>query len=144
MLDEIRALFEDGSRKDALELLDDYIKAAPQDLEAQLLKVQLSLELKRNAQYVSETLQQLAISYPDEDQIRKGISGNLCRCTGYAKIVDAVKTASGSRDEVPAMPDTSVVGKSQFRPEAYDKVTGGREYPVNVKLAGMLHSPPSS
>lgn len=31
---------------------------------------------------------------PDEDEIRKGISGNLCRCTGYSKIVDAVKLAA--------------------------------------------------
>lgn len=31
---------------------------------------------------------------PDEEQIRHGLSGNLCRCTGYAKIVDAVKLAS--------------------------------------------------
>jgi len=34
--------------------------------------------------------------HPDEEQIRRGISGNLCRCTGYAKIVEAVKMASGS------------------------------------------------
>lgn len=32
--------------------------------------------------------------HPDEEQIRHGISGNLCRCTGYAKIVDAVKLAA--------------------------------------------------
>ncbi len=31
---------------------------------------------------------------PDEDQVREGLSGNLCRCTGYVKIVDAVKAAS--------------------------------------------------
>ncbi len=31
---------------------------------------------------------------PDEEEIRKGISGNLCRCTGYQKIVDAVKLAA--------------------------------------------------
>jgi len=31
---------------------------------------------------------------PDEAQIREGLSGNLCRCTGYVKIVDAVKTAA--------------------------------------------------
>ena len=31
---------------------------------------------------------------PDEDQIRHAISGNLCRCTGYAKIVDAIKLAA--------------------------------------------------
>lgn len=27
---------------------------------------------------------------PDEEQIRLGISGNICRCTGYAKIVEAI------------------------------------------------------
>ena len=32
--------------------------------------------------------------HPTEDEIREGISGNLCRCTGYNKIVDAFKTAS--------------------------------------------------
>ena len=31
---------------------------------------------------------------PGEDDIRKGISGNLCRCTGYTKIVDAIKLAA--------------------------------------------------
>jgi carbon-monoxide dehydrogenase small subunit len=33
---------------------------------------------------------------PDERQIRKAISGNLCRCTGYAKIVEAIKAAGRS------------------------------------------------
>jgi xanthine dehydrogenase iron-sulfur cluster and FAD-binding subunit A len=28
---------------------------------------------------------------PDDDQIRHGLSGNLCRCTGYTSIIDAVK-----------------------------------------------------
>lgn len=32
---------------------------------------------------------------PDEEQIREAISGNLCRCTGYQQIVDAVKYATG-------------------------------------------------
>jgi carbon-monoxide dehydrogenase small subunit len=33
---------------------------------------------------------------PSEDEIREALSGNLCRCTGYAKIFDAVKLAAGS------------------------------------------------
>ena len=33
---------------------------------------------------------------PNEDEIREALSGNLCRCTGYAKIFDAVKLAAGS------------------------------------------------
>jgi len=31
---------------------------------------------------------------PDRDEIRRAISGNLCRCTGYHKIVDAIEAAS--------------------------------------------------
>ena len=32
---------------------------------------------------------------PSDDEIREALSGNLCRCTGYAKIFDAVRTAAG-------------------------------------------------
>ena len=31
---------------------------------------------------------------PDEEEIRLGISGNLCRCTGYTKIVAAIRAAA--------------------------------------------------
>jgi carbon-monoxide dehydrogenase small subunit len=31
---------------------------------------------------------------PNDDQIREALSGNLCRCTGYAKIFDAVRLAA--------------------------------------------------
>jgi len=31
---------------------------------------------------------------PDEAEIRHGLSGNLCRCTGYVKIVDAIQAAA--------------------------------------------------
>ena len=37
---------------------------------------------------------------PTEDEIRHGISGNLCRCTGYNKIVDAIQYAAAKlRDQ---------------------------------------------
>jgi carbon-monoxide dehydrogenase small subunit len=32
---------------------------------------------------------------PSDDQIREALSGNLCRCTGYQKILDAVHLAAG-------------------------------------------------
>jgi carbon-monoxide dehydrogenase small subunit len=31
---------------------------------------------------------------PSEEEIRQGISGNLCRCTGYNKIVEAIQYAA--------------------------------------------------
>jgi aerobic carbon-monoxide dehydrogenase small subunit len=32
---------------------------------------------------------------PSDDEIREALSGNLCRCTGYQKIFDAVRAAAG-------------------------------------------------
>ncbi len=33
---------------------------------------------------------------PTEEEIRKGISGNLCRCTGYTKIIESIREAAQS------------------------------------------------
>ena len=33
---------------------------------------------------------------PSDDEIREALSGNLCRCTGYQKILDAVRLAAGT------------------------------------------------
>lgn len=38
-------------------------------------------------------------SHPDEQEIRRAISGNLCRCTGYQKIVEAIQSAIGKNHE---------------------------------------------
>jgi carbon-monoxide dehydrogenase small subunit len=38
--------------------------------------------------------------HPTEDEVREGLEGNLCRCTGYHNIVKAVLAAAG--EEVPA------------------------------------------
>ena len=32
---------------------------------------------------------------PSDDEIRKGIQGNICRCTGYVNIVEAIRAAAG-------------------------------------------------
>jgi carbon-monoxide dehydrogenase small subunit len=32
---------------------------------------------------------------PDDAEIREALAGNLCRCTGYEKILDAVRDAAG-------------------------------------------------
>jgi carbon-monoxide dehydrogenase small subunit len=37
---------------------------------------------------------------PTEDEIRAGISGNLCRCTGYINIIKAIMSASGQEEAI--------------------------------------------
>ncbi len=46
--------------------------------------------------------------HPTEEQIRHGLEGNLCRCTGYQNIVEAVKYAA----------DTTPIEKAQLETEA--------------------------
>jgi len=38
-------------------------------------------------------------SNPSAEEIKRGISGNLCRCTGYAKIVRAIQNVSDLQEE---------------------------------------------
>jgi carbon-monoxide dehydrogenase small subunit len=46
---------------------------------------------------------------PTEDEIREGIAGNLCRCTGYVNIVKSIQQAADAMRtaEVPAEPATA-------------------------------------
>ena len=39
-------------------------------------------------------LLQRAKPQPDDDTVREALAGNLCRCTGYEKILDAVRLAA--------------------------------------------------
>ena len=47
---------------------------------------------------------------PTRQEVRRGLSGNLCRCTGYVKIVDAVRAAALELADIPAdiLADTPV------------------------------------
>ena len=46
---------------------------------------------------------------PDEQEIREGISGNLCRCTGYVNIVKAIQQAAG---EMASAAETQMAGSA--------------------------------
>jgi carbon-monoxide dehydrogenase small subunit len=41
---------------------------------------------------------------PSEEEIREGISGNLCRCTGYVNIVKAIQQAAGTLSAAESAP----------------------------------------
>jgi carbon-monoxide dehydrogenase small subunit len=47
---------------------------------------------------------------PSEEQIRRGLEGNLCRCTGYTNIVKAVQTASAAMATANAVPAGAQAG----------------------------------
>jgi carbon-monoxide dehydrogenase small subunit len=44
---------------------------------------------------------------PSEDEVREGIEGNLCRCTGYQNIVRAVQHAAGQMSGSGAATETT-------------------------------------
>ena len=48
---------------------------------------------------------------PSEEDIRRGISGNLCRCTGYQNIVRAVQFAANKMAEADKKPEMAEVAK---------------------------------
>ena len=51
---------------------------------------------------------------PDEDEVREALAGNLCRCTGYVKIVDSVLAASRAMPK----PGTKSKAKAKAKPKA--------------------------
>lgn len=87
---------------------------------------------------------------PTRDEIAEGLSGNLCRCAAYPRIIRAVETCA-EQDGVPldtAPPpheerdqvrDFAVVGRGVTRYDAPDKVTGRARYTADHRLPGMLY-----
>ncbi|MBN1222841.1 MAG: molybdopterin-dependent oxidoreductase [Candidatus Aminicenantes bacterium] len=81
---------------------------------------------------------------PSEEEIKEALSGNLCRCTGYTRILEAVKNwrKSEDPDTLPAKtqePDRfAVVGKSLPRVDAAEKVTGRAQFTADLHFANML------
>jgi aerobic-type carbon monoxide dehydrogenase small subunit (CoxS/CutS family) len=79
------------------------------------------------------------------DEIKEGLGGNICRCTGYQKILDAVELArdvlNGSQPEsvLDEEDTTSFVGASTRRLDAPAKVTGAIKYAADLWRPNMLH-----
>lgn len=84
---------------------------------------------------------------PDEGEIKKALSLNLCRCTGYIKIIKAVKKAAELiRKDVKQIkkgeiyPQAKVtLGGSIPRIDALSKVTGELKYADDLSFKNMLY-----
>ena len=68
---------------------------------------------------------------PDEAQIRRGIAGNLCRCTGYNSIVRAVSNAS-KQEQINWIPSTS----NLYVPTSLDSAMQTRAYTTCIPYTG--------
>ncbi len=87
---------------------------------------------------------------PSEEEIKEALSGNLCRCGTYPRIIQAVRewqefegtpldTKPRAHGEQDQRRDHAVVGHAVTRCDAPDKVTGRAKYTADLRLPGMLH-----
>jgi CO/xanthine dehydrogenase Mo-binding subunit len=80
---------------------------------------------------------------PSRDQILEALDGNLCRCTGYERILRAVELAAAQLrgEEMELSPfEAPVIGGDLRRTDAVDKVTGRALYVEDMALPNMLHA----
>jgi len=78
---------------------------------------------------------------PSEKEIRNALSGNICRCTGYDRVIKAV-SAYTTNEQPPTTPETGrkYVGLSIPRLDGPDKVTGKARFGADTFIPGMLYA----
>ena len=85
--------------------------------------------------------------FADREEIKERLGGNICRCTGYQKIFDAVELARDVQNgRLPASAlleeehgDGDFIGKNVRRIDAPSKVSGRLKYAGDMTMPGMLH-----
>ena len=78
---------------------------------------------------------------PSREEAAFAIRNNICRCTGYVKIIDGILLAAKCfrEDKLPEAPVDWKVGSRVHRVDVEEKVTGTGQYPDDVYLDGMLY-----
>jgi CO/xanthine dehydrogenase Mo-binding subunit/aerobic-type carbon monoxide dehydrogenase small subunit (CoxS/CutS family) len=85
--------------------------------------------------------------FADREEIKERLGGNICRCTGYQKIFDAVELARDVQNG--RLPATALledepeegryIGANVRRLDAPSKVSGALKYAGDMTMPGMLH-----
>ena len=78
---------------------------------------------------------------PTREEAAFAIRNNICRCTGYVKIIDAILLAGEifRAGEVPPTPEDWSLGQRVPRVDVEEKVTGTGIYPDDIYLDGMIY-----
>src|SRR4029078_13375017 len=74
-------------------------------------------------------------------EIAKALTGHLCRCTGYVKIIDAVEMIFKAKrsGQLPQLVDDGSVGQSLPRYQGIELALGSRPFVADIEVPGMLH-----
>jgi len=78
---------------------------------------------------------------PTDEEIAFALRNNICRCTGYVKIIDGVRLAAKYLREgkVPQSSSDFRLGQSVHRIDVEEKVLGSGLYTDDIYMEGMLH-----
>jgi selenium-dependent xanthine dehydrogenase len=80
---------------------------------------------------------------PTRDEVARALLGNLCRCTGYTKVFDAVESVAAlRRGEALPEPEAAAgagVGARAPRYEATELALGDKPFAADLVVPGMLH-----
>lgn len=82
-------------------------------------------------------------SNPSRKQVKEAIRGNICRCTGYIKIEEAIlEAARFFHEDLPIPPrETAAPLNTRFkRVDAAEKILGTGEFSDDVKVPGMIYA----
>ena len=80
--------------------------------------------------------------HPSRRDIIHALRFNLCRCTGYIKIIAAIELAAEHirKNLELRLSNTGKVGSSQPKYDAYNKAIGNSEFMDDIRINGMLHA----